>query len=125
MLLYSLQQFPRTRLPGYTGFKPMEARNISVVQPGQGAPTNTTYGFANHLRMQVDSPMPDKQYFFNSNTGLMGFYTAGGLFVSENGTRDAQLYFETLRRPLEGRAKHSIPSKRTHVGGAFPNNSLA
>ena len=121
-MLFNLQQFPRSRLPGYTGFKPVEASNITVAQPAHGPTTDTVYGLTNDLRMRAGNPIVDKRYF-NSNDGIMGFYTQSGLFISENGRTEAQKYYVDVR-PLEGRAKHSQPSRRARNGAPFPKNSV-
>lgn len=91
MMLYSLHQFPRTRLPGYTGYKPTEARNVTTFQPSQGAAPNTTYGFANQLRMKHGMPVQDRTNFLDSNRGIMGFFSGGGPFVSDNGKTESQV----------------------------------
>jgi hypothetical protein len=56
-MLYSLQQFPRGRVPGNTTAKPTESRNITTLQPSKGPTTKSTYGFANHLRMECGLPI--------------------------------------------------------------------
>lgn len=40
-------QYTRGRIPGYTGYKPKAARNITLEQPAHGPTTATTMGAAN------------------------------------------------------------------------------
>jgi hypothetical protein len=65
MALYGLDQFSRTRLPHYTGYKPQAPRNITMTQPAQGATTATTYGLANHSATKFGVPHVDNTYYNN------------------------------------------------------------
>ena len=48
MLPSALDQFSRTRLPHYTGYKPRGGQGATVVQPAQGPTIETTQGFVNN-----------------------------------------------------------------------------
>ncbi len=65
MSLYALDQFSRSRLPGYTGFKPKAPNNITLVQPAQGPPTVTTYGAANFQSTKNGVPPVDSEHHNN------------------------------------------------------------
>lgn len=86
MLLFNLDQYSRTRMPNYTGYKPKEARNISVVQPAQGPTTATTSGWeAAQVIARARTLAPgvnDKEFAINSRHGIMGFFTGGQESVS-------------------------------------------
>lgn len=47
MLLHALDQEGRSRLPGYTGYKPRSGEAAAQLQPAQGPTKRTTTGFAN------------------------------------------------------------------------------
>ncbi|GMH34150.1 hypothetical protein BSKO_01984 [Bryopsis sp. KO-2023] len=118
MLLYNNDQYSRSRVPGYTGFKPQENRNITVVQPSSGPPKQTTQGIAN---MTATSSLPgvrDTSNFLSSRKGMMGFFTGGGQFVSDNGESEAQKFYQSLK-PLEGLPKIELASKATLYGARF------
>lgn len=125
-LLYTLQQYSRSRLPGNTTFKPVAPGNTTAVQPPSGPTAATTYGFANSVRASFGMPAAagGGAHCLDSGAGTLGFFSAGAAAaVSDNGRSDAQRYFELLR-PLEGLAKHAQASKTTAPGGKFPIGSL-
>lgn len=47
MLLCTLDQFGRARLPGYTGYKPAGGAGATAEQPAQGPTAATATGFVN------------------------------------------------------------------------------
>lgn len=47
MLLNTLDQYSRTRVPGYTGYKPRAGPGATALQPAHGATKETTQGFIN------------------------------------------------------------------------------
>lgn len=118
MLLYHLDQYSRSRVPHYTGYKPQDPRNITLEQPSQGPTLLTTQGLANHFATRGGVPPVDNTYYLNSNTGVMDFFQAGKEAVSDNGIANAQLYYKTVR-PGDGRFKMSQPSKATVYGQKF------
>lgn len=118
MLLYHNDQYSRSRLPGYTGFKPQENKNISVCQPSHGPPRNTSQGDANHSATSIPQCSNHSRHSLNSQKGLMGFFTGGGTFVSDNGQSEAQKYYQNLK-PLEGLPKIEIANKTTAYGARF------
>lgn len=124
-LLYTLQQYSRSRLPGNTTFKPVAPGNTTATQPAAGPTTATTYGFTNSVRAAFGMPAAaGDSRCLDSGAGTLGFFSAGAAeTVSDNGHSDAQRYFE-LVRPLEGLAKHAQASKTTVAGGKFPSGSL-
>lgn len=125
-MLYTLQQYSRSRLPGNTTFKPVAPRNTTAVQPAAGPTTATTYGFTNSVRAAFGMPAAagGGRHCLDSGAGTLGFFSAGAAdAVSDNGRSDAQRYFE-LVRPLEGLAKHAHAVKTNAAGGRFPPGSL-
>jgi hypothetical protein len=142
VMLYSLQQFPQGRVPGTTTNRAADAvaatsaaatalvatpadvtQSMCVVRPGTAAAL-TTYGFANHLCTQQGLPIRDSRKCIDSTKGILAFYTAGKEAVSDNGRIEAQQFFHRVR-PLEGRIKSHLPSKRTACGAPFPEPALA
>ena len=65
MLLYSLDQFSRTRLPHYTGYKPKAPANITMTQPAQGPTTATTYGAGAYQSTKFGVPPVDNTFYNN------------------------------------------------------------
>lgn len=124
MLLYSLDQYSRTRLPLYTGHKPQAVRNITLVQPSKGPTTETTFGEAAYRSTKMGPPPHDNTHHNDSNAGIMSFFTSTGVSVSDNGLSNAQLYYK-IARPGEGRFKGSQEPHQTHYGAPFKaKNSL-
>jgi hypothetical protein len=139
-MLYSLQQFPQGRVPGTTIDRaadpiaaasaaaaalevPSDGTGMRSAHPGTAAAV-TTYGFANHLCTQQGLPPHDSRKFIDSSKGLLAFYTTGKEAVSDNGKIEAQQFFHRVR-PLEGRIKSHLPSKRTPCGALFPQPTPA
>lgn len=75
MTLYNLDQFKRSRLPHYTGFKPQAAPNITMDQPSQGPTDATTSGSANHIATRGGLPEQDHSNYINGRTGIMTFFS--------------------------------------------------
>ena len=124
MLLFSLDQYSRSRVPHYTGYKPQAPRNITVEQPSQGATRATTQGHANFTATKYGVPVVDNKHYINSRAGLMAFFTSTGETVSDNGLANAQCYYKT-ERPGDGRFKTAYPSQQTVYGLKFnPRSSL-
>lgn len=124
MLLYHLDQFTRTRLPGYTGSKPKAPKNITMTQPAQGPTTKTTYGDGCYQSTKFGVPHIDNTFYNNSRTGLMTFFHSAGEYVSDNGLTNAQSYFKSVR-PGDGGFKMGSVSKTTYYGKPFhASNSL-
>lgn len=124
MLLYSLDQYSRSRLPHNTTYKPQTARNITSIQPSQGPTTSTTSGFMASQTQKAGIKAKDTSHFLDSNKGLMSFFQGGGESVSDNGLANAQKYYGILK-PLEGRPKMQLVSKTTAYGAQFnPQSSL-
>jgi hypothetical protein len=65
MSLYALDQFSRSRLPHYTGFKPKAPGNITLIQPSQGPTIATTYGAAAHQATKNGLPGLDNTHYNN------------------------------------------------------------
>mmetsp|Transcript_17300 Transcript_17300/g.37331 ORF Transcript_17300/g.37331 Transcript_17300/m.37331 type:complete len:459 (-) Transcript_17300:854-2230(-) len=125
MLLYHLDQFNRGRIPRYTGYKPKDAKNITMEQPSQGPPTNTTYGTGNLQATKSGVPPVDNTYYNNSRAGIMTFFTSAGEYVSDNGLSNAQEYYKLANRGAEARFKSPLASKTTYYGAKFnPRTSL-
>jgi hypothetical protein len=124
MSLYALDQFSRSRVPKYTGYKPQAPANIAIIQPAQGPTKATTYGAGNHQATRSGVPPVDKTHYNNSHEGCMQFFTSAGEYISDNGLTNAQQYFKILRVG-DGRFHVGIPSKSTPYGAPFKaTNSL-
>ena len=124
MSLYTLDQFSRSRVPHYTGYKPQAPGNITLIQPAQGPTKATTYGAGNHQATRNGVPPVDNTHYNNSHDGCMQFFTSAGEFISENGLTNAQQYYKILRVG-DGRFKVGIPPKSTPYGARFKDtNSL-
>lgn len=125
MLLYSLDQFSRSRVPHCTYTKPQAARNItSFTQPSQGPTLETVYGLANHKACKNGVPPVDNTHFINSNTGILSYFHSGGEYISENGLANAQCYFKECK-PGAGRFQMQSTDKTTAYGAPFKSaNSL-
>ncbi|KAG2436780.1 hypothetical protein HXX76_006304 [Chlamydomonas incerta] len=123
-LTYTLDQYPRGRLPGYTGFKAQAPANIdaglkhSVKLPCQG----TTTGEATLRGTQFGVPHQDHGHYINSRAGLMTFFSnsvVGTEFVSDNGLFNAQVYYKEAKSQGALGIKTGGPSKLTHYGAPF------
>jgi hypothetical protein len=79
MLLFSLDQYSRTRLPGYTGFKPQDPKNALVVQPSQGPTRLTTKGATEWQAIRDGPKAQDTANFLDSAGGIMSFFADGRL----------------------------------------------
>ncbi len=124
MALYHLDQYSRTRVPHYTGYKPQAARNITLEQPSRGPSTETTSGHGAFTATRGGVPPQSHQHHNNSKEGIMGFFTSTGETVSDNGLSNAQLFY-TMTRPGEGRVKGSQLPHSTVYGAPFKaGNSL-
>jgi hypothetical protein len=123
MLLYQLDQFGRTRVPGYTGYKPKAPQNITTVQPSQGPPQTTTSGAAALQGVKYGVPKIDNTHYINSRTGIMTFFTSAGPYVSDNGLSNAQEFYKLVKPGND--MKHSSLCHVTHYGKRFdPRASL-
>lgn len=125
MLLFSLDQFARSRLPGYTGYKPQAARNVTTVQLSQGPVKNTTQGAANLQGTKYAGMFGarDTTHCNNSRAGIMDFFSSTGEHLSENGLADAQQYYRLCKPGMNMKLTH-LPHS-THYGKPFnPRNSL-
>ncbi|CAD7700319.1 unnamed protein product [Ostreobium quekettii] len=98
LLSTSVDQYSRGRLPGYTGCRPRDSKNIKIDQMPRGLPLDVD-GMAN-------TP--------GGRKGVMSFFTGG----PGNGEAEAQLYYHDLK-PLEGLPKIEVPSKTTLYGARF------
>ena len=72
MMLYSLDQFSRSRVPLYTGYKPQAPGNITLIQPAQGPTKATTYGAASYQATKNGMPPLDNTHYNNRWGGLLG-----------------------------------------------------
>lgn len=115
MLLYSLDQYSRERVPKYLGSRPQANRNIRLDEKPTLA---TTQGITNHHATKRVPPPVDRSAFIDSNKGTGSFFTDGGTFKSDNGKHESDLYYMSLR-PLEGYPQMHFPSQRTKTGGHF------
>eukprot|EP00798_Chlamydomonas_sp_ICE-L_P013088 gene13088-3616_t len=124
MLLYSLDQYSRTRVPNYTGYKPQAAKNVTLTQPSMGSTTETTFGDAAYRATKNGVPYQDHSHHNNSNAGIMSFFTSTGVTISDNGLSNAQLYYKHAC-PGEGRFQTSRECHQTTYGAPFKaKNSL-
>ncbi|KXZ43461.1 hypothetical protein GPECTOR_89g481 [Gonium pectorale] len=122
-LPYQLDQYPRGRLPGYTGFKPQAPRNVENAQHTTTLPSKvTTTGDASLTALEGGTPAPDREHHINSNAGLLTFFTnshAGTEFVSDNGLANAHLYYAQAKSQGKLGIRTSQPSKLTVYGAPF------
>lgn len=121
-LLFTLDQYSRSRVPGYTGFKPQDARNVSVTQPAQGPTSATTSGDATQRAARFGLPHHDHEHYINSRLGLMTFFNnsnAGTSFVSENGLHNAQGYYKECKALGMLNIRTGRPPKTTAYGATF------
>eukprot|EP00201_Polytomella_parva_P003132 CAMPEP_0175080316 /NCGR_PEP_ID=MMETSP0052_2-20121109/25429_1 /TAXON_ID=51329 ORGANISM="Polytomella parva, Strain SAG 63-3" /NCGR_SAMPLE_ID=MMETSP0052_2 /ASSEMBLY_ACC=CAM_ASM_000194 /LENGTH=564 /DNA_ID=CAMNT_0016350981 /DNA_START=11 /DNA_END=1705 /DNA_ORIENTATION=+ len=129
MILHDLHQYPRGRVPGYTGFKPMANANIQSVQPANLPSTATTKGEADIRTTGYGIPVRESTHSHhnNSQAGIMSFFsgsTIGTESISDNGLFNAQVFYNQVR-PLEALPKVQRPSKLTVYGAGFKDsNSL-
>mmetsp|Transcript_27730 Transcript_27730/g.75015 ORF Transcript_27730/g.75015 Transcript_27730/m.75015 type:complete len:447 (-) Transcript_27730:84-1424(-) len=124
MLLFHLDQYNRSRIPHYTGYRPQAPRNITLEQPSQGPTKATTMGAANAQASKYGIPPIDNTHYINSRTGLMDFFTSGGLSQSDNGLHSAQTFYKSAP-PVDGGMRHAHLPRVTHYGKKFDNrNSL-
>lgn len=117
MLLSALDQYSRDSIPQYGGFRPQVPLNI---QPSQGFVKTTTSGFQNYQATKNPLKPVDNANFNNMNKGVMSFFTAGTLSVSDNGNSNAERYYAHVR-PLEGGPRIHYPSQTTVSGYKFSN----
>jgi len=115
MLLYSLDQYSRERVPKYQGSRPQANRNIKLDEQPSLA---TTQGITNYQTTKRAPPPVDRTAFIDSNRGTGSFFTDGGAFKSDNGKHEADQYYMALR-PLEGYPQMHFASQRTRTGGYF------
>ncbi|KAF5838351.1 hypothetical protein DUNSADRAFT_3022 [Dunaliella salina] len=81
-------------------------------------------GAANAQATRFGIPPIDNYHYNNSRTGLMDFFTTGGLSQSDNGLHNAQIFYKHMP-PADGGMKHSHLPHITHYGKKFDNkNSL-
>ncbi|GLC75157.1 hypothetical protein PLESTF_001601400 [Pleodorina starrii] len=93
-LPYQLDQYPRGRLPGYTGFKPQAARNVDPDHGVRIPSAVTTTGEQGLAVTGGEQLTQERAHNINSNAGLMTFFTnsfAGTEFVSDNGLANAHV----------------------------------
>lgn len=117
MLLSALDQCSRGNIPQYGGFRPQVPLNI---QPSQGPVKTTTSGFQNYQATKHPLKPVDNSNFNNMDAGVMSFFTAGTLSVSDNGNSNAERYYANVR-PMEGLPRIHYPSKTAVPGYKFPN----
>ena len=117
MLLSALDQYSRDSIPQYGGFRPQVPLNI---QPGQGPVKTTTAGFQNYQATKNPLKPLDNANFHNIERGVMSFFTAGTLSVSDNGNSNAERYYANVR-PQEGLPRIHYPSKTAVSGYKFHN----
>jgi hypothetical protein len=72
---FALDQYSRARLPGYTGVKPQDPKNITVQQPSQGPTQQTTQGRANFETTRRPLQPPEVSHNYSSGTGHLSFFT--------------------------------------------------
>ena len=117
MLLSALDQYSRDTIPQYGGFRPQVPLNI---QPSQGPVKTTTSGFQNYQVTKNPLKPIDNANFNNMNKGVMSFFTAGTLSVSDNGNSNAERYYAHVR-PQEGLPRIHYPSQTAVSGYKFHN----
>mmetsp|Transcript_10246 Transcript_10246/g.25089 ORF Transcript_10246/g.25089 Transcript_10246/m.25089 type:complete len:439 (-) Transcript_10246:230-1546(-) len=117
MLLSALDQFSRGSVPQYGGFRPQVPLNI---QPSQGPIKTTTSGHGNYQATKLPLKPLDNANFHNIESGVMSFFTAGTLSVSDNGIANAERYYAHVR-PKEGLPRIHYPSQTTGSGYRFHN----
>lgn len=115
MLLSALDQYSRDSVPQYGGFRPQVPLNI---QPVQGPIASTTSGFQNYQATKNPLKPLDNANFHNIERGVMSFFTAGTLSVSDNGKSNAERYYGNVR-PQEGLPRIHYPSKTAASGYKF------
>ncbi|KAG2444080.1 hypothetical protein HYH02_009022 [Chlamydomonas schloesseri] len=123
-LTYTLDQYPRGRLPGYTGYKCQSPHNIDTsLRHTTKLPCHgTTSGDATLRGTQFGVPPQDHGHYINSRAGLMTFFSnsvVGTEFVSDNGLFNAQVYYKEAKSQGVLGIKTGAPSKLTHYGAPF------
>ncbi|GFR40604.1 hypothetical protein Agub_g1184 [Astrephomene gubernaculifera] len=121
-LPYALDQYPRGRLPGYTGFKPQAPCNVNTNHTVK-IPSVVTASGEQGLAVTRGGALPlDREHHINTNEGIMSFFTnshAGTEFVSDNGLANAHLYFKQAKSQGKLGIRTSQPSKLTVYGAPF------
>ncbi|PNH01934.1 hypothetical protein TSOC_012133 [Tetrabaena socialis] len=123
-LPYQLDQYPRGRLPGYTGVKPQAPRNVNAALAHTTAlPCDATASGDAALRGTMGGmPAPDTTHHVNTRAGLMTFFnasTVGTEFVSDNGLATAEVYFTQAKATGKLGIRTSQPSRLTVYGAPF------
>ncbi|MEW5303044.1 MAG: hypothetical protein WDW36_005775 [Sanguina aurantia] len=94
MMLFTLDQYGRSRVPHYTGHRPRAFKNITTEQLSHGPSDASTYGAANAATTAFGVPAGDHSNYINSRTGLMTFFSSTGPYISDNGLANAQQYYK-------------------------------
>ncbi|CAG9467888.1 unnamed protein product [Pedinophyceae sp. YPF-701] len=117
VLLHQLDQYSRDWLPGYGGHRPQAPGNLRL---DIVTDLDTTQGRANRdvVHGHHDNTI-SKDHCISSAKGTGSFFAGGGLFVSANGTSNAERYFHLLR-PMDGAPRLYYPSRTTAAGYKFP-----
>ncbi|GIL74929.1 hypothetical protein Vretimale_2556 [Volvox reticuliferus] len=127
-LPYQLDQFPRGRLPGYTGFKPQAPRNVATNHSVRIPSAITSTGEQGLAVVEGEVLQQERKNNINSNAGLMTFFTnsfTGTEFVSDNGLANAHLYYRQAKSQGKLGIRTSQPSKLTVYGATFrPSASM-
>ncbi|EFJ42844.1 hypothetical protein VOLCADRAFT_107047 [Volvox carteri f. nagariensis] len=121
-LPFQLDQYPRGRLPGYTGFKPQAPRNVGNNHTVRIPSAVTATGEQGLAVVDGDTLQQERAHNINSNAGLMTFFTnsfTGTEFVSDNGLANAHLYYRQAKSQGKLGIRTSQPSKITVYGAPF------
>ncbi|KAG2497575.1 hypothetical protein HYH03_004321 [Edaphochlamys debaryana] len=121
-LLFTLDQYPRDRLPGYTGYKPQAPGNVASGHVNTEPSLRTTAGEAGLRGTAFGVPHEDHTHHINSRAGLMTFFNTsqvGTEFVSDNGLFNAQVYWKDIKSQGKLGMRTGIPSKMTDYGAPF------